>query len=145
MAMEKTIDFTQSYVIITMNVTGDSIRKKVKKCRTMCKKLRWELALLIGAETIEIIKPKYIERGLEIKFHVYLTDKHMKQIDYEKVLVEANKSNELADIIKVSWDLTDNPKISDIHSMIIESKHQQRIHSTNIEMLEQQHVYFELK
>ena len=99
-------------------------------CKTKCKKLRDEFAVLIGAETstIEIIKPTYIKRGLEIKFHVYMNDKHMKQIDYDKVLLEANESNELAESVKIAWDLSENPKITDIHSMIVESK-QQRINS----------------
>ena len=142
--MEKTIDFTQSHAVITMNVTGESIRKKGKKCKTMSRKLREELAILIGAETstIEIIKPTYIKRGLEIKIHVLLNDKDTQRIDYEKILIEATETNELAEIIRSSWKLSDKPLISNVKSIIVESK-QQRIHSTatktnDIEMLEQQ-------
>ena len=65
MYMEKRIDFTSSHVVITMNVTGNSVKKQAKKCKTKCKKLKDELAILIGAEssTIEIIKPRYIKGG----------------------------------------------------------------------------------
>ena len=129
MAMEKTIGFTQSDAVITMNVTGDCVRKQGKQCQTMCNKLQDELAILIGADrnTIEIIKPKYAKRGLEIKAHVYMND-IMKQIDFQKVLMEANRSNELAEVIRIGWELSDNPEISNINSVLIESK-QQRIKS----------------
>ena len=131
MTMEKTIDFTQSYVVITMNVTGDSVRKNRRNCQTLREKLKDELAILIGVDgnTIGMIKPKYIKKGLEIKIHIHLNDIHTKDTDYEKVLIEANDNDELAEIIKLAWKLSDNPKIHGIDSMIVESK--QRLQQIN--------------
>ena len=58
--------------------------------------------------------------------------------------MEANESDELPKLIKVAWDLDDNPDVGDIDSKIIESK-QQRINSiasttttNDVEMLEHQ-------
>ena len=144
MTMERTIDFTQSYAVITMNVTGDCVRKRAKQCRLMCKRLQEEFAVIIGVEknTIEMIKPTSITNGFMIKFHVYVNDKVNTRIDFEKILNEANDKDKLAEIIKESWILEDDPEVKDIQCIVIESK-EQRINSeittdNTVEMLEAQ-------
>ena len=135
--MEKQIDFTQSYARITMNITGDCVRKRAKKCRTMSNKLKEELAILIGVDenTIEFIKPTNITNGFMLKVHVYVNDESKAKIDFAKILNEANDNGKLSGIIKEAWILDDDPEISSINSVIIESK-QLRLNS--VEMLEQQ-------
>ena len=58
--------------------------------------------------------------------------------------MEANKNDELSEIIKSSWKLSDNPEISNISCILIESKQQKKnsgetLTSNGVEMM-QQHI-----
>lgn len=136
--MEKMIDFTQNYAIITMNITGECVRKSAKKCRLMNNKLRQGISILINVleNMIEVIKPTNIKNGLLVKFHVYANEHLDKKIDYAKILNEANKTkdNELSEIVKEAWMLDDNPEISNISSDTVGSKQSRLI---SIEILKQ--------
>eukprot|EP01084_Bolivina_argentea_P247884 414678_1 len=102
MTLENTINFTESSVISTIDITGDCVRKQSKKCRTLSKKVKQELSILLGINqnTMEIIKPTHIKNGFSLKFYIYSNDKYSKQIDYNHVLLEANKNEDLATIIE---------------------------------------------
>eukprot|EP01083_Nonionella_stella_P244968 852099_1 len=123
MTLEKTINFTQSYVVVTMNVAGDCVRRKTTKCRTMCIKLRQGFAAIVGVDenTMEMIKPTYIKNGFRVRFYVYTNDKYSDSIDYKKVLDESNQIDELAVMIKEAWDLGDEPTITNIDAVVLES------------------------
>ena len=127
MTMEKTINFTQSYTIITMEITGDCVRKKAKKCRTMSSKLKQQLSLLMGIEsnTMEIMKPTNIQNGFRLKMHIYVNERLERQTDFKNILRDANDSNDLSAIFQEAWELSNNPKISNIHSLVVRSQEEQ--------------------
>ena len=59
-----------------------------------------------------------------------MNDTHTKQVDYAKVLREANVAGDLAELIEQAWKLSGTPKISNIKSRIVDSKQQLRILSS---------------
>ena len=120
--MERSINYTQKLEIITMNITGESVVKELDVCMTRKKAVAKSLSILIGIEVhdMEIARPKQIKKGISLTIYVYANDKN---IDFKKILKEASGDNgELGEVFKSGWDLSKAPVISDINTVIIESK-----------------------
>jgi len=123
MTMERAINKTQRYTVISLNVTGQCVEDASSKCRTMSYKLRKLLASILGVDynVIEIVKPMYITGGLSMDILVYANDTKLYNVDHGKVLKEANESDKLQKIVQQAWQLRETPLISDIRFEVIES------------------------
>ena len=111
MCLLKSINYTQKQEVITMKITGECVKAKMGRCRTRKKKITKSLAILMGIEKdeLEIIKPKQIDKGILFTIYVYA---NKENVDFEKS----------GDVFKSGWGLSSTPVVSDVKTMIIESK-----------------------
>ena len=126
MISTRSISRNTDYVSIEFDVTGLS---DIKQCRNRVKKIKSAFSTSIGVNALlfDISRPIQIQRGLKMSINMKLN--YTKQIDMniEKLMNDMNQSGELAEILKLSWSLTNTPKISNINVTKHESK-ERRIH-----------------
>eukprot|EP01083_Nonionella_stella_P306520 1073833_1 len=117
----QTINKTQRYVVLSMDVTGDCVEERSSKCRTMKKGLKKRVCALIGvdARMLDIMKPTYISNGLRVEIRVYVNNRTQCN-NYGSVLIEANDKGKLSRMFQTYWNLSDAPRICDIKSDIVD-------------------------
>eukprot|EP01083_Nonionella_stella_P170884 582565_1 len=124
MLTERKISQTQGHVAISMKVTGHAVTSNPNNCKTLKDVLTEELALLVGvhASVVEVIKPMQIKQGFKLNVNFYFGDAGKRIIDYHKILMEANKAEELQELFEKSWKLSGKPTIDDITQNTVQSK-----------------------
>ncbi len=68
LTIERAINKTQDYSIISIDITGDCMDTRAPKCRTMSSKLKKYISRIIGVDInmIERVKPMYVAKGLSL-------------------------------------------------------------------------------
>ena len=118
---------------ITMTGEVINMAQDIDKCITMKQSLQHALANLfeVNDDFINITKPTRISNGLSLQFEVYI-QKHDNATNantyhkhdnpgelLERTLKEYNGRGELSNILKQSWKLSNDPKVSNIERIII--------------------------
>ena len=122
MCVEKSINYAEKQEIITMKIRGSSVTAKLMDCMTRKTAVTESLAMLLGIDAgdMEIVQPIKINQGVSIKIYVYANDKNA---DFQKILNNSNDTKgELGNIFKEGWNLSNSPTVSDINTVVVESK-----------------------
>eukprot|EP01084_Bolivina_argentea_P045520 83798_1 len=136
--LEKQINFTESRVVISMDIVGECIMQNRGKCKWMKKKLHSELAALVrtNKSSLEIVKPMSISEGLRLKFYIYCTDNDkLQNMDYKGIVVNSKHKGKLALLIHRAWGLLDDPHIKNIDVTYIQSKQKRRNSDQDVQMV----------
>eukprot|EP01083_Nonionella_stella_P252402 869671_1 len=124
LTIERAINKTQDYSIISMDITGDCMDTRAPKCRTMSSKLKKYISRIIGVDInmIEIVKPMYVAKGLSLDIIIYVNENRQnKQKQMYEILIEANQNGKLPQLLQKAWKLKGVPIISNILQQNIES------------------------
>ena len=110
--------------IVTFDVTGSMIVANATKYRIQTKRIRNQIASLLGLknEVIEITRPNKIPNGLKMNINIHLNHIHGRDINYEQLLIKCQQSGRLAEIFKTEWHLPMIPNVSSIDFKVQESK-----------------------
>eukprot|EP01083_Nonionella_stella_P250876 866219_1 len=137
--METSLIHSQEYTVITMAVIGKSVVTKAEQCKRRVFRLRQEISSLIGLDyrLIEILKPRTIAKGLQIEIHLYVDNEESRKSEYDRLLKDALRDGELAQVVMDSWALSDVPVVSSLDCEYIESikKRNQMIQQSAISMV----------
>ena len=120
--MQKSIYNAEKQEIITMNITGASVTANMAPCMTRKTTVTKSMAMLLGIDAgdMEIAKPIKINQGVSITIYIYANDKN---VDLPKLLNSSNEtSGELGNIFKEGWNLSNPPTVSDVKTVVVESK-----------------------
>ena len=115
---------SSGYAIVQFDITGSSIIAKTKSCRNQVNVIKNQLSSLLGLEEylMEILRPQKIPNGLRMMIIIHVNRISVNDIDYKKLLDEAQQNGELAKAIQNSWNLGDDFIITPISFRIKESK-----------------------
>ena len=129
MTMEKSINYTQKYEIVTMDIKGQTVINRLNVCLTRKKALRKLLSMLIGIRqnNMEIVKPIHIVQGIKFSVYVYVNN---KSVDFKRLFIACNSKGTLGEAFKHGWGLSDAPEISNITACVVESR-KERIYSVS--------------
>ena len=118
MTIEKLLIEAQQYTLIKMDITGNCVLKRSKKCQNRVRKIRHGIASILDCDyaLIEITKPRIKSKGLRLIVYVYqsIDGDGNGETKYTDLMYEAQQNGSLAECIYRAWELDSVPNISNI-------------------------------
>ena len=107
---------SQDYASIEFDVTGNSIMVNKKKCRNRIQSIQSGISSLLGLDEslLEVMRPMTIKKGLKVNINIFINNAASIDMNIENDINKAQRSGEMADIIKTAWDLGSVPIISNV-------------------------------
>lgn len=147
MTLQKQIYETQDSVFITFDITGECVVDNIGICEKRIKKIKKYLSqsvLGINEKSVQIMKPfigQNIRNGVQMQMHVlYIHNKSVADpaVAYEKKLYSSIESEDLLEIIKDEWCLSELPSITNVCCNFVESKEKKKLFESvkNLETME---------
>ncbi len=124
MISQRNIVRSTGYCTIKFDVTGPAVVNSMSKCRNRVKQLQTQTASLLGLNKnlVEIVRPTEIKKGLRICINIFVNNATAIDMNIEKEINNSKQSGELTQIMKISWELSSTPIISNIKYGKHESK-----------------------
>eukprot|EP01084_Bolivina_argentea_P148085 258980_1 len=116
MQTAKKLVYSQDYSSIEFEVTGSMIGANIKRCRNNVRKIRYEIGIILGLHEnlVEIMRPKQIPGGVKIYANIYINNAKAIDLNCKQLIIDANNSGDLVNMVMNSWRLSGVPVISNI-------------------------------
>ena len=130
LSSRRSIMRSTDYVSISFDVKG---LPNARRHRNKVKNIKYDLSSLFGISSnlIEIQRPTQIPKGLAMVVNFRINNAKQIDMNIRKMVLDANQSGELADIIKSAWRLESRPLIMDLEC----NKHDSKIRKNNTVMI----------
>eukprot|EP01083_Nonionella_stella_P167100 560792_1 len=121
---QRRIIYGQDTVVITFEVCGPSVVQNADILRNRMVKIGVQVSPILGVEKtlIEVLRPRIIRNGLEMRLNIKVDQKHLYQ--FEEIMSENKNNGLLVSALKKGWNVKQvqaDMKIQ-IHNIVVVSK-----------------------
>ena len=127
LCLQQSISDEQEYIIISMDIIGDSVEEKANKCKSIRNKILNRFASILGKDrnSMDMSQPSLIPGGLKVNIYLYF-NKNENQTnrttsiagelasECDTLLQESMNNGKLAMVFQTHWDLRKKPEITNI-------------------------------
>ena len=122
--MQREVLNLKGYAVVTWDVTGKAITSDTSRCQRSVNRVKKQISSLLGLNSnlIEVLKPQEIQNGLKLIILVHVDRISDRDVDYEKILKDAQRSGALTKLLMDAWKINNSFVCSNLSFEIKESQ-----------------------